>query len=152
MGLTYNIITDKVTWDCPTCNYANTFIFKAEEELATTLECKECGSKCPLDPLRYEQFRKIQEVCGNALVDALGFTSKTQDNELKVMYAIGQEQFENSYGMWHGPTPSLEETLMVDGRDEKSVIIRFDRDGDKVLYRWQLSKLSRRGYGWCKEA
>lgn len=140
MALTYDIITDKITWDCPACDYANTFIFKVEEQLATVLECKECGSKCPLDPLRYGQFRKIQEVCGKALIDALGGAlTPEQDDELTAMYAIGQEDGKGGYGMWHGPTPSYEEMLSVDGRDTNSVIIRFNADGShQILCKWYI--------------
>jgi putative ATPase len=51
-------------------------------------------------------------------------------------YAIGEKQGENSYGMHHGPTPSLDEMLQVVG-SENDYIIEFTPDGeDHPIYRW----------------
>ena len=56
-------------------------------------------------------------------------------------YGIAQHNGENSFGFWDGPNPSLEEMLEVDGRDEDSVIWRFNEDGtDDLIYRWCCSE------------
>lgn len=59
-----------------------------------------------------------------------------------VKYGIAQEYLGpkedgDGYGFWKGPNPSLEEMLEVDGRDNDSVIWRFNEDGtDDLIYRW----------------
>lgn len=53
------------------------------------------------------------------------------------MYAIGQKDEHGGIGMWDGPNPSEEEMLAVEGIDENSVIIRFNRDeSDEIIYTW----------------
>lgn len=55
------------------------------------------------------------------------------------MYAIGQDDGNGGCGMWHGPDPSEQDMLDVEGRDENSVIIRFNTDGtDEEMYRWAV--------------
>lgn len=55
-----------------------------------------------------------------------------------VRYGIAQSDGNSSFGFWDGPNPSLAEILEVDGRDENSVIWRFNADGtDELIYKWQ---------------
>lgn len=59
------------------------------------------------------------------------------DRVHEVRYAIGQDDGEDGYGMWDGPSPSLADMLSIIGRDNNSVIIRYNEDGtDKVIYKW----------------
>jgi len=67
--LTYNVITQEASWDCPDCGYINIFDTK---ERPTTLKCEKCGLSFPLDPLRYVQFEMMDKVAGDALIKALG--------------------------------------------------------------------------------
>lgn len=60
-----------------------------------------------------------------------------QDRELT--YAIGEEHEPRSFGMWHGPNPSLNNMLEVVGESEKSTIVRFNPDWtDESLYKWHV--------------
>lgn len=56
----------------------------------------------------------------------------------EIMYAIGQEDGDGGIGTWAGPVPSEKEMLETPGRDNDSVIIRFDPEGSsKIIYEWQ---------------
>lgn len=68
--LTYNVITQEVSWDCPNCQHINSFNVK---ERLITIECERCESSFPLDPLRYTQFEMMQEIFENELVKILGY-------------------------------------------------------------------------------
>lgn len=63
---------------------------------------------------------------------------KEDDEDVSVpAYAIGQDDGNGGYGMWNGPTPSLQDMLDIDGRDDNTVLIRFNVDGtDDLIYRW----------------
>jgi len=63
---------------------------------------------------------------------------------LVVMYGIGQDDGNGGIGMWHGPTPNEKEMLAEDGKDDKSVIVRFNEDGtDDIIYRWTCGEWMR---------
>lgn len=68
--LTYNVLTQEVTWDCPTCRHINSFCV---EERLTTIVCEVCRLNFPLDPIRYVQFKKIQEIFDDNLIELLGW-------------------------------------------------------------------------------
>jgi len=59
----------------------------------------------------------------------------------EVTYALGEEHYPDSFGMWDGPTPSLQYVLNTEGQSSNSRLIRFNADGtDEVLYHWDNSK------------
>jgi len=63
------------------------------------------------------------------------------------LYAIGDEREPGCFGMWYGPTPYLDHMLNIDGKSEKSRIIKFviedisKEPTNEVIYRWN-------GNGW----
>ena len=67
--LTYNVITEEVKWECPSCQHVNSFC--AAERL-TTIVCEVCRLNFPLDPIRYMQFKKMQEMFEDNLIELLG--------------------------------------------------------------------------------
>lgn len=59
----------------------------------------------------------------------------------EIMYAIGQNDNKGGYGIWAGPISSEEQMLKVIGRDDNSVIIRFNSDGtDEVIWKWDIDQ------------
>lgn len=71
--LIYNVITQKASWDCPKCSHINSFDTK---EKPTIIECMGCKLSFPLDPLRYAQFEKMQDVFEDNLIEMLGCEKK----------------------------------------------------------------------------
>ena len=62
---------------------------------------------------------------------------KIDDEIRSLSYGIAQDNGEGCFGFWDGPNPSLEAMLEVAGRDENSVIWRFNEDGtDDLIYKW----------------
>ena len=75
---------------------------------------------------------------------SLRLPEEYESTPIDVMYAIGQDDGEGGYGMWDGPNPSQREMLEIEGRDEYSVIIRFNTDGtDEVIWRWDNNRWRR---------
>jgi hypothetical protein len=64
-----------------------------------------------------------------------------EPRELK--YGIGQldaSEPDAAIGMWAGLNPSLMEMLEIVGRDNNSVLVKFDIDGtNPIIYRWDTS-------------
>ncbi|MFA5766893.1 MAG: hypothetical protein WC919_03155 [Candidatus Paceibacterota bacterium] len=55
----------------------------------------------------------------------------------EIVYAAGYEEKPGSFGMYDGPTPSLQEILESIPCGVNPCIIRFNLDGsEQVLYRW----------------
>jgi hypothetical protein len=55
----------------------------------------------------------------------------------EVVYAAGYEEKPGSFGMYDGPTPSLQEILESIPCGVNPCVIRFNLDGsEQVLYRW----------------
>lgn len=62
-----------------------------------------------------------------------------------VVYACGYEHKPNSFGMFHGPNPSLEEMLEVvpDEPENNPCLIKFTdypEGTNEILYRWKNNK------------
>jgi hypothetical protein len=60
-----------------------------------------------------------------------------------VMYAVGYKELgRESYGMFDGPTPKLEEMLEVVPRESKPCyIFKYNSDGtEERIYQWQNDK------------
>ena len=82
-----------------------------------------------------DQLRDIGEDIDSTLTKFSKLGNSTA--ERVPMYAIGQDDGEGGYGMWHGPNPSLQDMLDVYGRDNDTVLICFNPDGsNEVFYRW----------------
>jgi hypothetical protein len=61
----------------------------------------------------------------------------TVEKRNEVVYAAGYEEKPGSFGMYDGPTPSLQEILESIPCGVNPCIIRFNLDGsEQVIYRW----------------
>jgi len=61
----------------------------------------------------------------------------TVEKRNEVVYAAGYEEKPGSFGMYDGPTPSLQEILESIPCGVNPCVIRFNLDGsEQVLYRW----------------
>ena len=58
-----------------------------------------------------------------------------------LMYGIGIKESDNTYGMWFGPTPNIQNCLEEYGGTNDNFIIRYNEDGtDTLLYSWNSEK------------
>ena len=71
----------------------------------------------------------------------------------RVVYACGCRTGVASFGMFHGPFPTLEEALNVvpAEEDKNPVIVRFNKDGtDEVIYYWFVGRDGSKMWKRCK--
>lgn len=66
--LTYNLITQMIIWNCPSCNHENKTNAKFKLDILT---CSVCKAETPIDPKRYVDFDSIQNEFNNAVFGAL---------------------------------------------------------------------------------
>lgn len=110
-----NKVVEKTT--CPNCSNKKDRI------------CKRCGGvnghKQVDDPMAGDSHMLTKMQC------------PFDDHKRTLAYGIAQDDGKGCFGFWKGPNPSLEAMLIVDGRDNKSVLWRFNEDGtDEIIYRW----------------
>ena len=72
----YNVITQKVYWDCPRCQYINFFAVKKKP---IVLVCTKCRSTFQIDPKRYAQFKTMNDVCEEMLIDLVRLSLQEND-------------------------------------------------------------------------
>jgi len=91
---------------------------------------------------------ELPEEAAGVVIGALGdhVTPEPKEPERRpLMYAIGIETSAGVYGMTHGPFPTREDALAIDGDEtDAQVIIRFSPSGQEaVCYRWQDDRWQR---------
>lgn len=128
-------LTEEDEVQCETCRGSG---IKPFTKFYWCIHCNEDVSEDHLITLDRNESKDRCPICRNRVVEKTTCPNCSNDDEKRSLaYVIAQSDDKGGFDFWDGPNPSKEGMLAIDGRDDNSVIMRFNADGtNEIIYRW----------------